>query len=128
MKSKVYRIRYVTDKGIPYAVVLTWNNSTTISALISINLNDLSLKNLIEVKTTQEQPWQTISIFEFLDDYLMVGTVGGQLSIYRFPDTTQKIGGIFHQNTIVDIVTAVGEIKSTNLKLKLMLILEKKTS
>jgi hypothetical protein len=57
----------------------------------------------------------------------MVGTVGGQVSIYRFPDTTVKIGGIIHQNPIVDIVTAVGEIKSTNLKLKLMLILEKRT-
>jgi len=58
-----------------------------------------------------------------VDDYLFVGAMGGQLSIYRFPDTSQKIGGIFHQNQICDIVSTVAEIKSTNLKMRFMFIL-----
>ena len=34
----------------------------------------------------------------------MVGTVGGDLSIYRFPDTNERIGAIMHQNAVTDIV------------------------
>lgn len=34
----------------------------------------------------------------------MVGTLWGELSIYRFPDTTTKVGVIFHQNTVLDVV------------------------
>lgn len=120
-------MRYTNDKGVPYAVVLTWNQTNTISALLSVNLTNFEVKTLIETNTTPDNPRLNINIFEFVDEYLMVGTIGGQLSIYRYPDTTQKVGGIWLQNQVNDIVTTVGEIKTTSLKMKIMFILEKKS-
>lgn len=120
-------MRYTNDKGVPYAVVLTWNQTNTISALLSVNLTNFEVKTLIQTDTTPDNPRLNINIFEFVDEYLMVGTIGGQLSIYRYPDTTQKVGGIWLQNQVNDIVTTVGEIKTTSLKMKIMFILEKKS-
>jgi hypothetical protein len=62
-----------------------------------------------------------------VDELLMVGTVGGDLSIYRFPDTTDRIGAIMHQNTVTDIVFCEEELKNTGTKVKYMLVLERKT-
>lgn len=120
-------MRYTNDKGVPYAVVLTWNQTNTISALLSVNLTNFEVKALTQTNTTPDNPRLNINIFEFVDEYLMVGTIGGQLSIYRYPDTTQKVGGIWLQNQVNDIVTTVGEIKTTSLKMKIMFILEKKS-
>jgi hypothetical protein len=120
-------VRYTNEKGVPYAVVLTWNQTHTISALLSVNLTNFEVKTLIQTQTTPDNPRLNINIFEFVDEYLVVGTIGGQLSIYRYPDTTQKIGGIWLQNQVNDIVTTVGEIKTTSLKMKIMFILEKKS-
>lgn len=120
-------MRYTNDKGVPYAVVLTWNQTNTISALLSVNLTNFEVKMLTQTSTTPDNPRANINIFEFVDEYLMVGTIGGQLSIYRYPDTTQKVGGIWLQNQVNDIVTTVGEIKTTSLKMKIMFILEKKS-
>jgi len=38
-------------------------------------------------------------MFEFVHGYLMVATLNGFISIYDYPDTSTKIGGIFLQNT-----------------------------
>jgi hypothetical protein len=56
-----------------------------------------------------------------------VGNFAGQVSVYRFADTRRKIGGILHQNPIGDIVYTCDEIKSTNLKLMTVFIMEKKS-
>ena len=57
----------------------------------------------------------------------MVGTLWGELSLYLYPDTTQKVGGIMHQNTVNDIVFCEESLKNTGTKIKYMLILEKRT-
>ena len=57
----------------------------------------------------------------------MVANLHGFVSIYNYPDTTNKIGGIFHQNQISDILASEEELKNTKLTIKTMFILEKRT-
>jgi len=45
-----------------------------------------------------------ISLCEIVYGYLMVANLQGVVSIYSYPDTTNKIGAILHQNQITDIV------------------------
>jgi hypothetical protein len=57
----------------------------------------------------------------------MVANLHGFVSIYNYPETTNKIGGIFHQNQISDILASEEELKNTKLTIKTMFILEKRT-
>ena len=52
--------------------------------------------------------------------------LNGLFSIYE-PNTGSKLGGIFHQNQVSDIVAFEDELKNTSLKIKTVFILEKKT-
>lgn len=97
-------MRYTTRQEVPTAVVLAWNHNATNSALIEVNLSNFQMNRLLEVSTTQDQPKNKINLFEFVHGYLMVALINGFVSIYKYPDTSVKIGGIFHQNTISDIV------------------------
>lgn len=108
-------------------LVLTWNHNKTISAIIEIDLKTFALRNLLEVRTTEDQPKAMINLFEMVHGYLMVATLNGFVSIHNYPDTTAKIGGIIHQNQISDIIASEDELKNTSLKIKTMFILEKKT-
>lgn len=54
---------------------------------------------------------------------MLVGNYAGTVSIYRFNDTSKKIGGILHQNAVSDIIYTCEEIKSTGLRLKTIFIL-----
>jgi len=56
----------------------------------------------------------------------MVANLQGFVSIYNYPETTNKIGGIFHQNQISDILESEEEIKNTKLTIKTIFILEKR--
>ena len=58
------------------------------------------MKPLVELQTTTDQPKNTIHLFEFVHGYLMVATLNGFISIYDYPDTSVKIGGIHLQNTV----------------------------
>lgn len=80
----------------------------------------------MEVKTTEDQPKSIINLIEFVHGYLMVANLNGLVSIYPYPDTTNKVGAIMHMSPINDIVSSEDELKSTNIKVKLMFILEKK--
>ena len=97
-------MRYTTRQEVPTAVVLTWNKNGTHSAIIEVNLSNFETKRLIEVATTQDQPKNKINLFEFVHGYLMVAMINGFVSIYGYPNTEVKIGGIHHQNTISDII------------------------
>lgn len=77
--------------------------------------------------TTSDQPKNIIHLFEFVHGYLMVASLTGFVSIYAYPDTSTKIGGIHHQNSVSDIIESGDFLKSTNIHVKTMLILEKKT-
>lgn len=57
----------------------------------------------------------------------MVANLNGFVSIYEYPDASNKLGGIFHQNQISDIVPSEQELKNTSMKMKIVLILEKRT-
>jgi hypothetical protein len=92
---------------VTYALALTWNATNSLCALLSVNLTTFEQKILLQL-STQDNSRANINIFELVEDYLFVGTIGGELSIYRFPDTTQKIGAICHQNQICDILSTVG--------------------
>ena len=59
--------------------------------------------------------------------YLFVANLNGLVSIYDYPNTGSKVGGIFHQNQVSDIVASEDELKNTSLKMKTVFILEKKT-
>ena len=94
-------MRYVARQGVHSAVVLTWNHNRTHSAILEIDLNNgFKVKPLVELQTTTDQPKNTIHLFEFVHEYLMVSTLSGLISIYEYPDTTVKVGGIHLQNTV----------------------------
>ena len=59
--------------------------------------------------------------------YLFVANLSGLVSIYEYPNTVSKVGGIFHQNQVSDIVASEDELKNMSLKMKTVFILEKKT-
>ena len=59
--------------------------------------------------------------------YLFVANLNGLVSIYEYPNTDSKVGSIFHQNQVSDIVACEDELKNTSLKMKTVFILEKKT-
>jgi hypothetical protein len=46
------------------------------------------------------------SVFELVHGYLMVANMHGLLSIYNYPETGPKVGAIFHQNVVSDIVAS----------------------
>ncbi len=71
---------------------------------MEVNLNDFKQTVLVQSQFDQNSNKNTICIFEFIDSYLMVGNVWGELSLYHYPDTNQKVGAIMHQNTVNDIV------------------------
>jgi hypothetical protein len=85
-------------------VVLTWNHARTHSALLEIDLLHFAIRPLVEVPTTSDQPKNMIHLFEFVHGYLLVAALHGFVSIYRYPDTSSKVGGIFHQNKVCSIV------------------------
>jgi hypothetical protein len=68
-----------------------------------------------------------INTFEMVHGYLVIANLYGFVSIYNYPDTTNKIGGIYHQNQVSDIIATESEIKNTNIKMKMMFVLEKRT-
>lgn len=110
---------------MPCAVVLLWNTDQTLTSLMQVNLNTFEQTLLTQ---NQGQDSRTnFCFFEFVDQLLMVGTVGGDLTIYRFPDTTERIGAIMHQNSVTDIVYCEEELKNTGTKIKYMIVLERKT-
>lgn len=109
---------------MPCAVVLLWNTQQTLTTLMQVNLNTFEQTLLVQ---SQGQDSRTnICFFEFADSLLMVGTVGGDLSFYNYPDTTERIGAILHQNSVTDVVVSEEELKNTGTKIKYMLVLERK--
>jgi hypothetical protein len=92
---------------------------------MQINLNTFEQTLLTQNQGTDSR--SNMCFFEFVDQLLMVGTVGGDLSIYQFPDTTERVGAIMHQNSVTDIVYCEEELKNTGTKVKYMLVLERKT-
>lgn len=108
-------------------MILTWNHNKTHSAVLEIDLTNFTIRPLVEVKTTEDQPKNIINVFEFIHGYLMIANMNGLLSIYGYPDTSQKLGVIMHQNQLSDIIASEDELKNTNIKVKTMFILEKKT-
>lgn len=120
-------MRYTTRQEVPTAVILTWNHNKTHSAVLEIDLTNFTIRPLVEVKTTEDQPKNIINVFEFIHGYLMIANMNGLLSIYGYPDTSQKLGVIMHQNQLSDIIASEDELKNTNIKVKTMFILEKKT-
>lgn len=94
-------MRYTTRQNAQIALVLTWNQNKTHSAVVEIDLtNGFKVKPLVELQTTTDQPKNTIHLFELVHGYLMVSTLNGFISIYEYPDTSVKIGGIHLQNTV----------------------------
>ena len=53
----------------------------------------------------------------------MVANLNGLVSVYSYPDTNTKIGAIMHMNPVNDIVAVVDNIKTTAIRVQLMLIL-----
>ena len=94
-------MRYTSYQGKFTAIILTWNHNRTHSALLEIDLNNgFNIRPLVELSTSSDQPKNTIHLFELVHGYLMVSTLNGFLSIYNYPDTSAKVGGIHFQNTI----------------------------
>ena len=116
-------VRYSTRQEVPVAAVLTWNHNRTVSAIIEIDLSNFNMRLLVELKTTADLPKNLIHLFEFVHGYLMVAELNGFVSIYGFPDTSEKLGGIMHQNYVSDIIESQDTLKNTNLKIKTMFIL-----
>jgi len=54
---------------------------------------------------------------------LFIGDADGKVTIANLDNTSKYIGGILHQNPINDILCVVQEIKSTNLRQKIMFVL-----
>jgi len=50
-----------------------------------------------------DNPKNTIHLFEFVHGLLFVGALTGFVSIYSYPQC-EKIGGIYHNNAVSDIV------------------------
>jgi len=92
-----------------------------------MRLNLVSFDQTLLTQNQGQDGRSNICFFEFADEYLMVGTLGGDLSIYRFPDTAERVGGIMHQNSVTDIVFCEEELKNTGTKVKYMLVLERRT-
>lgn len=103
-------------------MILTWNHTRTHSAILEINLSDFSIRPLVEVSTTPDNPKNTINLFEFVHGRLFVATLTGFVSIHSYPECV-KVGGIHHNNAISDIIESTDLIKTTNLKIKQMMIL-----
>ncbi len=120
----MFRVRFSRQ---PSALVLTWNPTRTLSAVLEVELGKFTIKPLVEVQTSPEQPKAMLNLFELVHGYLMVANLYGFVSIYNYPDTTAKVGGIYHQNPISDIVPSEQELKNTSLHMKIVFILEKKT-
>lgn len=74
--------------------------------MLEIDLSNFSVRPLVEVHTTQDQPKNMFSVFELVHGYLMVANMHGLLSIYNYPETGPKVGAIFHQNVVSDIVAS----------------------
>jgi hypothetical protein len=113
------------NPSVPVAVVLLWNTQQTLTTLMQVSL--INWEQTLLVQNQGQDSRTNFCFFEFVDDMLMVGTVVGDLSIYRFPDTSERIGGILHQNCVNDIVYCEEELKNTGTKIKYMLVLERKT-
>lgn len=73
-----------------------------------------------------DNPKNTIHLFEFVHGLLFVATLTGFVWIYSYP-ACEKVGGIHHNNAVGDIVESNDLLTTTNLNVKLMLILEKRT-
>lgn len=67
-----------------------------------------------------------MTLFEVAHGYLMVANYTGLVSIYEYPNIGKKIGAIYHQNQISDILFSEEEFRNTNVKMKTLFILEKR--
>lgn len=56
-------MRYAAKQGVPTALVLTWNHNQTYSAVLEIDLSNFSIRPLLEVRTTQDQPKNILALF-----------------------------------------------------------------
>ena len=54
--SEVFMVKYAVRGSTPTALILTWNNLKTHSAILEINLLEFSSQVLVEVRTTEDQP------------------------------------------------------------------------
>ena len=49
-------VKYAVRGSTPTALILTWNNLKTHSAILEINLLEFSSQVLVEARTTEDQP------------------------------------------------------------------------
>lgn len=106
-------------------MVLAWNSNSTVSAVVAVSLSNFEQSVIVNVQNGENNRL-TINIIEVIDNYLLVGSLNGQMSIYGLP-SKQKVGLIMHQNPLSDVISTVGELKATNIKMRIMFILEKQT-
>lgn len=109
-------------------MVLTWNKEKCCSALLEINLSKFEdIRPLIQINNTPTQNRTNIRSFEFVGGLLFVSNVFGQVSIYRYPDCNNKIGGIYHMNQLSDIVFSETTLVNTGLTIRFVMVLESKS-
>lgn len=70
---------------------------------------------------------KNIHLLEWMDSYIFIGSLRGEVSIYNLKVSDQKIGAILHQNMVADILCSTLEMKTTGVKVKLVYALENRT-
>lgn len=124
----MFAIRYVKRQEGPYAIALTWDAKFSSSALLEINLkNPQDIRILLQTPGEIEKNKNNIHLIEFVGDYLFVANRFGQVSIYRYPDLSKKIGGIYHQNDVNNIVSGQTLLVNTGVTVNFVMILEAKS-
>jgi hypothetical protein len=119
-------VKYAVRDTTPTALVLVWNASHSLCAILELDLLLFTSALLLEVRTPDHFQ-ELINTFEIAHGHLLVANLNGLVSIYAYPGTGQKLGYIQHQNSVGEIIECHNQLKNTSLHMKAIMILERRT-
>ena len=123
----MFKARLLQIDGLPAAAVLVWNADSTHSSVLLLSLQNGAILGVLREADSRDKFKKNLHLLECSEQYVFVGSLRGDVSIYNLQLSEKKVGLILHNSLVGDLICSRLEMQATGVTVRLLYVLERRS-